>query len=120
MDRNCSVCDRKLDKNIYLKHRTICKKCHNNNRRKNDSSASPQNQQLAPSENETCSSQHHPKIDSNNHNDSAHENHAFDVIGSRNVAKTYYMLKKLEKIGNKKNYSYNNSITQSISKLKNK
>ena len=31
-----------------------------------------------------------------------HENHAYVVIGPRNVGKTYCMLKILEKIGNKR------------------
>ena len=49
-----------------------------------------------------------PKINEINNNKdnnlsvSTFENHAFVVIGPRNVGKTYYMLKILEKIGNKR------------------
>ena len=38
----------------------------------------------------------------NNPNVSAFENHAYVVIGPRNVGKTYYMLKTLKKIGNQR------------------
>ena len=49
-----------------------------------------------------------PKIDetnknkNNNPNVSTHENHAYAVIGPRNVSKTYYMLRMLEKISNQR------------------
>ena len=102
MDRICSACDIKKDENKDLKHRTICKKCHNENRRKNNNYTLTHNQQHTPSEKETCSSQHQPKIDNNVPYVSAHKNLAYVVIGPRNVGKTYYMLKKSEKIGNKR------------------
>ena len=38
----------------------------------------------------------------NNPNDSTYENHAYVVIGPRNVGKIFYMLKMPEKIGNKR------------------
>ena len=38
----------------------------------------------------------------NNPNVSTYGNHAYVVIGPRNVGKIYYMLKLLEKIGNKR------------------
>ena len=38
----------------------------------------------------------------NNTNVETYDNHAYVVIGPRNVGKTYYMLKVLEKIGNKR------------------
>ena len=38
----------------------------------------------------------------NNPNVSAYENHRHVVLGPSNVRKTYYMLKKLEKIGDKR------------------
>ena len=72
-----------------MKDRTVCKSCYNKTRRKNNN-----NQQ--------------PKIyktninNDNNHNVSAFENHAYVVIGPRNVGKTYYMLRMLEKIVNKR------------------
>ena len=45
-----------------------------------------------------------PEIDKVNNkiNISAYENHAYVVIGPRNVGKTYYMLKMLERIGNQR------------------
>ena len=43
-----------------------------------------------------------PKIDNVNNNVSTYENHRHVVIGPSNVGKTYYMLKILEKIGNKR------------------
>ena len=47
-----------------------------------------------------------PKIDNNNNNNnyivSTYENHAYVVIGPKNVGETFYMLKVLEKIGNKR------------------
>ena len=83
-----------MDKNIYLKDRTVCKSCYNKNTRKNNNNTIIQNQR--------------PKIDKvDNNNDSypivsTYENHAYVVIGPRNVGKTYYMLKILGKIGNKR------------------
>ena len=88
MNRNCSACNIKIDENKYLKHRTICKKCHNENRRKNNNNTITENEQ--------------PKIDKINNNVSTFENHACVVIGPRNVGKTYYILEILEKIGNKR------------------
>ena len=48
-----------------------------------------------------------PKIDRNknkvnNLSVSTYENHAYVVIGPRNIGKFYYMLKMLEKIGNQR------------------
>ena len=64
------------------------KKCHNENRKNNINSIT---------ENE----QH--KMDKiNNNNVSTFENHGCVVIGPRNVGKTYYILKILGKIGNKR------------------
>ena len=33
-NKNCTVCNIKLDIVNYLKHRTVCKTCYNKNRRK--------------------------------------------------------------------------------------
>ena len=89
MDRNCSICKIKIDENIYLKHRTICKECYNENRRKNNNTLPPN------IENDN---------NNNNNNDivSTYENHRHVIIGPSNVGKTYYMLKVLEKIGDKR------------------
>ena len=95
MNRNCSACNINLDENNYLKHRTICKKCHNENRRKNNINTITKN--------EIDTTPQQPKINKViNNNVSNFENRANVVIGPRNVGKTYYMLKVLEKIGNKR------------------
>ena len=71
------------------------KKCHSENRRKNNDNTI--------TENEIATTPQQPKIDKiNNNNVSTYENHAYVVIGPRNVGKTYYMLKVLEKIGNRR------------------
>ena len=36
MNRICNTCNIEIDKNNYLKDRTVCKSCYNKNRRKND------------------------------------------------------------------------------------
>ena len=35
MKRNCSVCNIKIDKNNYLKNKTVSNSCYKKNRRKN-------------------------------------------------------------------------------------
>ena len=87
MNRNCTICKIVIDENNYLKHRTICKKCHNENRRKNNNTLPPNIENV-----------------NNNNNDivSTYENHRHVVIGPSNVGKTYYMLKVLEKIDNQR------------------
>ena len=70
-------------------------KCHNENRRKNTNNTI--------TENEIDTTPLEPKINKTiNNNVSKFENRANVVIGPRNVGKTYYMLKVLEKIGNKR------------------
>ena len=84
----------------YKKGRTICKTCYNMNKRKNNFNTSP------PNKNNTSYQQ--PNIENvinnkdNNPNLSTYENRANVVIGPRNVGKTYYMLKLLEKIGDQR------------------
>ena len=73
-----------------MKDRTVCKSCYNKNGKNN---------------NNTLIQNQHPKLENVNNNNpsvSTYENHAYVVIGPRNVGKTYYMLKELEKIGNKR------------------
>ena len=99
MNRICTTCNI----NKVLKDRSVCRSCYNINRRKNNKI------DITPQQ---------PKIENVNKKDNnTHENHAFIIIGPRNVGKTYYMLNILEKIGKKNTCSYNNSITQSISRL---
>ena len=77
-----------------MEDRIVCKSCYNKNRRKNNNNTIIQNQQ--------------PKVNKiNNSNDNwsnvpKYENHACIVIGPRNVGKTYYILKMLEKTANKR------------------
>ena len=87
MNRNSSMCKIKIDENNYLKDRTICKKCYNENRRKNNNTLPPNIENV-----------------NNNNNDivSTYENHRHVIIGPSNVGKNYYMLKVLEKIGNRR------------------
>ena len=94
MNRNCSICNIKINENTYLKHKTVCKSCYNKNRRKN-----------IKIEKEIHTTPQQQKIDNvNNKNNivSKFENHRHVVIGPSNVGKFYYMLKVREKIGNKR------------------
>ena len=88
MNRNCSACNIRIDINNYKKDRTVCKTCYSKNKRKN------KNIILTPN------------IENVNNNNngivSTYENRASVVIGPRNVGKTFYMLKVLEKIGHKR------------------
>ena len=84
-----------VDENTYLKLRTICKNCHNGNRRKNNN--------ITIIENEIVTTPQQTKLNKiNNTNDLTYENRANVVAGPRNVGKTYYIFKVLEKIGNKR------------------
>ena len=94
MNRSCSICNIKIDENNYLKHKTVCKSCYNKNRREHTTT-----------EKEIHTMPFQPKIDNvKNKNTivSKFENHRYVVIGPSNVGKTYYILKILEKIGNKR------------------
>ena len=99
MNRICNICNKNLDRNNYLKDRTVCESCFNRNRRKNN--------KKTIIEKEIGTSPQRPKIDNINDKNtntivSTYENHDNVVIGPRNVAKTYYMLKILKKRGNKR------------------
>ena len=80
-----------IDENNYLKHRTICKKCYNEKRRKNNNNLPPNIENINNNKN-------------NNNDDivSKFENHRHVIIGPSNVGKTFYMLKVLEKTGDKR------------------
>ena len=91
MNRICNTCNKEKHEKNYLKDRTVCKNCYNKNRRKNNNKTLIRNQQSKID-----------KINYNNDNVSTYGNHACVVIGRRNVGKTYYVLKMLEKRGNKK------------------
>ena len=106
--KKCTVCNIKIDVDNYKKDRNICKNCYNINRKK-------------------YYNKEKPKIDNvNNPNNkivSKFENHRHVFIGPSNVGKTFYMLKILEEIGDKRpihiitrspnqypNYKTNNEI----------
>ena len=102
MNRNCNTCNIEIDENNYLQDRTVCKSFYEKNRRKNNSNTLIQNQQR--------------KIDEiNNSNDnkpnvSTYENHAYVVIGPRNLGKTYFKHEMLDKIGNQRPIHIKNPI----------
>ena len=109
--KKCTVCGIKIDVGNCKKDRNICKNCYNMNRKKY------KNKEKKKKFDDSLNKIEKPKIDNvNNKNNivSKYENHRHVVIGFSNVGKTYYMLKVLEKIGNKRP---NHIITQSISKL---
>ena len=94
MNRNCSICNIKIDENKYLKHKTVCRSCYNKNRRKD-----------IKIEKEVHTTPQQQKIDNVNNKNiivSKYENHRHVVIGPSNIGKTYYMLKILEKMDNKR------------------
>ena len=108
----------------YEKDRTVCKTCYNKKRKNNINTLPP---------NKINTSYQQPNIENvnnkdNNPNVSTYENRAIVVIGPRNVGKTNYMLKVLEKIGKKRPIhiitrspiQYPNYKTSTESKLKNK
>ena len=100
MNRNCTACNIMIDINNYKKDRTVCKTCYNKNKGKNNSNTLP------PKKNNTSYQQRNiENVDNNKDNNlnlSTYENRANVVIGRRNVGKTFYMLKVLEKICNKR------------------
>ena len=89
MNRNHSVCNKNLDKNNYLKDRTVCKSCYNKKRKEKGIVTSHEQPKIENVNNN--------KNNVNNPNVSTYENHAYVGIGPRNVGKTYYKLKILEK-----------------------
>ena len=85
----------KLDRDNYKKDRIFCEECYNK-KRKNSINVS--------SGIETSSSQHQPKSDNNNAIVSTLENPRRVTIGPGIVSRNCYMLKLLEKKGNKRPY----------------
>ena len=93
MNRNSSVCNIKIDKNNYLKNRTVCKRCDNKNRRNNNNNASIQKEFVTSHQQSTIEHVNNNKNNVNNHIVSTCENHAYVVIGPINIGKIYYILK---------------------------
>ena len=97
--KKCTVCGIKIDVDICKKDRNICKNCYNMNRKKYN------NKEKKRKFDDSVNKIEKPKIDNvNNKNTivSTYENHRHVVIGPSNVGKTYYMIKVLEKIGDKR------------------
>ena len=98
--KKCTVCNVKINEDNCKKDRNICKNCYNTNRKKYN------NKEKKRKVDDSMTKIEKPKIDNvnNTNNDivSKFENHRHVVIGPSNVGKTYYMLKVLEKISNKR------------------
>ena len=97
--KQCTVCNIKIDEDNFKKDRNICKNCYNTNRKKYNNK---EKRKFDGSVNKI----EKPKIDNVNNTNSniisKFENHRHVIIGPSNVGKTYYMIKVLEKIGNKR------------------
>ena len=95
--KKCTVCNIEINEDNCKKDRNICKICYNINRKKYN--INEKKRKLDNSVNKI-------KIDNVNNTKnnvvSKYENHRHVIIGPSNVGKTYYMLKILEKIGNKR------------------
>ena len=95
--KKCTVCKIKIDEDDCKKDRNICKKCYNINRKKYN------NKEKKSKVVNSVNNIEKPKIDNvNNSNVLTHQNLCHVIIGPSNVGKTYYMLKILEKLGNKR------------------
>ena len=97
--KKCTVCNIEIDEDSCKKDRNICKNCYNINRKKYNNSNEKKGKYA-----DSMNNIEKPQIGNvNNRIDvTTHENQANVVIGPRNVGKTYYMLKVLEKIGDKR------------------
>ena len=93
VNRICNTCKIEIDEKNFLKDRTVCKSCYNKNRRKN-----------TLIQIELITSYQQPKIENVTTNINVNKPNVstYVVIGSRDVDKTNYMLRILEKIGNKR------------------
>ena len=102
MNRICITCNIEIDESNYLKDRSLCKSCYNKNRRKNHQPESGDKKKRKYDD--YVNNIEKPKIGNVNikNNVPKYENHRLVDIGPSNVGETHYMLKILEKIGNKK------------------
>ena len=101
-NKNCSLCNIKLDINNYKKDRTICKDCYNKKKRKNKINISHHHQQQPIIEN-----------GNNNYNRTL-------LVGPPFSGKTYLMLKILSRISDRVIYIITKSPPEqyTISKIK--
>ena len=93
----CTVCKIEIDEDNCKKDGKLWKICYNINIKKYNNNEKKRYDDYV-------SNIEKPKIDNVNNkiNLPKYENHRHVVIGPSNVGKTYYMLKVLEKIGNKR------------------
>ena len=96
--KKCTVCNIEIDEYNCKKDRNICKICYNINRKKYN------NKEKKRKTDDSVNKIEKSKIDNVNNkiNDLTLENHRHVIIGPTNVGKTYYMLKILEKMDNKR------------------
>ena len=94
--KKCTVRNIKIDEHNCKKDRNKCKKCYHINRKKYTIN------EKKTKIDDSVKNIGKPKIDNVNSNVSTYENNRHVVIGPSNVGKTYYMLKILEKIDNKR------------------
>ena len=99
-NKNCSVCNIKLDITNYKKDRTVCKDCYNRKKRKNNLI---QNKITTPDQ--------HPKIENNNNNRTL-------LVGCSFSGKTYLMLKILSRIPDRDIYIITKSPPEQYTILK--
>ena len=85
-NKNCSVCNIKIDINNYKKDRTVCRDCYDKKKRKNNLVL-----------NEITTSHQQPKIENNNNNRTL-------LVGPSFSGKTNLMLKILSRIHNQDIY----------------
>ena len=96
--KKCTVCNIEIDEYNCKKDRNICKIFYNINRKKYN------NKEKKRKYDDSVNNIEKPKIGKVTYkiNDLTNENHRHVVIGPSIVGKTYYMLKVLEKVGNKR------------------
>ena len=96
--KKCTVCNIEIDEYNCKKDRNLCKICYNINRKKYN------NKEKKRKYDDSKNNIEKPKIGNVNNkiNDLTNENHRHVIIGPSNVGKTFYMLKILEKTGNKR------------------
>ena len=96
--KKCTVCNIEIDEDNCKEDRIICKNCYNINRKKYHKNEKKRKYD------DSMNNVEKPKIDNVNNkiNVPTHENQTYVVIGPRNVGKTFYILKVLENIGNKR------------------
>ena len=93
-NKNCSACDKKIDKDNKKKNRTVCKNSYNEKKRKTNDNTLIQNQQ--------------PKIDNVNNNNNIRSTL---LVGPSFSGKTNLMLKIPSRIPDRYIYIYYHQIT---------